>query len=247
MTHSGKSIVLYKSEENSCNYLKGEISASIFANPYETPNWSVYTQLIQKGFRRSGEMVYRPDCASCRQCISVRLKVDDFSPSRRFRRTKKHNQDIETVTAKPQFTAEYFALYQRYLAAQHAGGDMDNPSETDFSNFLITEWSETVFLESRLDGRLLSVAVTDVVLDGLSSVYTFYDPEERKRSLGNFSILSQIALCQRLNGQYLYLGYWVSGCQKMAYKNDFAPLEYFYDDQWLDKTNFTNIVGATAT
>lgn len=241
MTRSSESIDLYKSEENSCNYLEGEISASIFANPYTPPDWALYTHLIQKGFRRSGEMIYRPDCAACRQCISVRLKVSDFTPNRRFRRTKNQNQDIVTTAAKPQFTDDYFDLYQRYLSAQHAGGDMDNPSDEDFRNFLITTWSDTVFLESRLNGQLLSVAVTDVVLDGLSSVYTFYEPEERKRSLGNFSILSQIDLCLQLNVQYLYLGYWISGCQKMAYKHDFTPLEYFYDNQWLDKTSFTKL------
>lgn len=247
MNQSGESIDLYKSEENSCNYLDGEISASIFANPYSPPDWPLYTQLIQKGFRRSGEMIYRPDCTSCRQCISVRLKVSDFSANRRFRRTWNNNHDIKTEATKPQFTDEYFALYRHYLSIQHAGGDMENPTEKDFSSFLITDWTDTVFLESRLDGRLLSVAVTDIVLDGLSSVYTFYEPEERKRSLGNFSILCQIELCRQLNIPYLYLGYWISGCQKMAYKNDFSPLEYFYNNQWLDKPTFEQLTSAKTT
>lgn len=244
MNKPGESIDLYRSEENNCNYLEGEISASLFANPYSAPDWTLYKLLIQKGFRRSGEMIYRPNCTNCRQCISVRLKVGEFSANRRFRRTRNTNHDIETNAAKPQFTDEYFALYRRYLSVQHAGGDMDNPTEQDFRNFLITDWSDTVFLESRLDGRLLSVAVTDIMLDGLSSVYTFYEPEERKRSLGNFSILCQIELCRKRDIPHLYLGYWISGCQKMAYKNEFGPLEYFYENQWLDKPTFEQSIGA---
>ena len=239
MNQPGESIDLYKSEENNCNYLEDEKAASIFANPYASPpDWALYTHLIQKGFRRSGEMIYRPDCANCDKCVSVRLKVNDFVPKRRFRRTWNSNQDISTTPVRPLFTDENFALYKTYLSVQHAGGEMDNPTEKDFSNFLINDWSDTVFLESRLNKRLVSVAVTDIVLDGLSAVYTFYSPEERKRSLGNLSILCQIELCRKLDLPYLYLGYWISGCKKMEYKNEFGPLEYFYDNRWLDKSAF---------
>ncbi len=238
MNRLTEGIDLYKSEENNCSYLEGEQSASIYANPYSTPDWGLYTHLIQKGFRRSGEMVYRPDCSNCRKCVSVRLKVGDFTANRRYRRIWIKNHDIETKPSKPQFTEEYYGLYKRYLAIAHAGGDMDNPSEEDFGNFLVTDWSDTVYLESRLEGHLVTVAVTDIVTSGLSSVYTFYEPAEHKRSLGTFSILSQIELCRQLDLPYLYLGYWISGCRKMEYKNEFGPLEYFYGEQWLDKAAF---------
>jgi len=134
---------------------------------------------------------------------------------------------------RARYTAEYFDLYQRYLAARHAGEGMDNPSPEDFERFLLNPWGDALFIEVRLARQCVAVAVTDVIANGLSAVYTFFDPGLTQRGLGRFSILQQIALCQELNLPYLYLGYWVDGCDKMVYKSDFLPQEHYDGNQWL--------------
>ena len=229
MNHESDKLSLYKSGDSECGYLPGLSASSLFANPYDPPDPALYDHLIRFGFRRSGNLVYRPDCTACRRCISVRLRVCDFAPNRRFRRILKKNLSLQTFIAEADFNNDYFALYRLYLSTQHRGGSMDNPTPEDFKRFLLTRWSETLFLEIRgQNNKLLAVAVTDVVEDGLSSVYTFYDPAEKARSPGQFSILQQIELTRQKALPYLYLGYWIADCRKMTYKADYQPLEYFY-------------------
>ncbi|HBR97928.1 MAG TPA: arginyltransferase [Gammaproteobacteria bacterium] len=231
-------IALYKSVAIPCAYRPGLQASNLYANPYDPPDRKRYAHLIRLGFRRSGDLVYRPDCQHCQHCVSVRVKTIEFNPKRRFRRVLRKNSDLAVTVTTPGYSDEMFNLYRRYLQAHHAGGGMDNPSEEDFRQFLVSDWSDTLFMQVRLHGALIAVAVTDVVLDGLSSVYTFYEPDEAQRSLGSFAIMQQIALTRDRALPYLYLGYWVRDSRKMCYKTDFQPLQYYYQRQWLEHDVF---------
>ena len=226
-------IKLYQGSVNECSYLPGQQAINIYADPHHPHPRAVYNQLIKRGFRRSGEFVYKPGCKDCSACVPVRIVCDTFKPRRSDRRNLKVNDDLLVKYVPARYTDVYFDLYSRYLEARHAGGGMDQPAPEDFERFLLNPWGETLFVEISLDGRVIGVAVTDATSDGLSAVYTFFDPEYSRRGLGRFSILRQIELCQDMTLPYLYLGYWVDGCQKMQYKTDFAPQEHFDGHQWL--------------
>jgi arginine-tRNA-protein transferase len=162
----------------------------------------------------------------------VRIPVQEFSLSRGQLRTWRRNLDLEIVPKPAAFDDEHFRLYRRYLGARHAGGGMDNPSEANYLEFLCATWSETIFFEMRAEGRLVAIAVTDVMQNGLSAVYSFYDPDDRRRSLGRHSILFQIEEARRRGLKWLYLGYWIKQCRKMSYKDEYRPLEYYVDNDW---------------
>ena len=226
-------IKLYQGSVSECSYLADRDAINIYADPHHPQPRLVYNQLIRRGFRRSGEFVYRPGCTACRACVPVRILCDAFTPRRTDRRSRTANADL-TVDFRPaRYTDDYFALYTRYLAARHPDGGMDDPEPADFERFLLNPWGETLFVEARLGDRVVAVAVTDAVADGLSAVYTFFDPDEAHRGLGRFSILQQIELCRTLSFPHLYLGYWVDGCRKMQYKTDFRAQEHFDGQQWV--------------
>lgn len=214
-----------------CPYLAGRESISLFAEPDALDN-RLYSRLARLGFRRSGNHVYRPACTRCDACVASRIPVTAFQPRRRDRRCLADNADLEGRWARAHFDSEHFALYCRYLAARHPKGGMDQPTPDQYSQFLIGAWSDTWFLELRLKGRLVALAVTDRLDDGLSAVYTFYDPDLNRRGLGNCSILHQIGQARHLCLPYLYLGYWIAGSPKMAYKGRFRPLEILREDRW---------------
>ena len=226
-------IKLFQGTENDCGYLPEKKAINIYADPNHPNPGDVYNQLISRGFRRSGEFVYRPGCDSCKACVPVRVLAGESKLRRTDRRNLKSNSDLLVRFCRARYTAEYFDLYQRYLAARHAGEGMDNPSPEDFERFLLNPWGDALFIEARLGEQCVAVAVTDVMANGLSAVYTFFDPALNQRGLGRFSILQQIALCTELNLPYLYLGYWVDGCDKMVYKSDFLPQEHFDGNEWL--------------
>jgi arginine-tRNA-protein transferase len=229
-------IKLYQGTVNPCSYLDHQLAVNIYADPHHPHPRSVYNQLIKKGFRRSGEYVYRPGCTNCSACVPVRICAEKFTPRRTDRRNLKRNEDLKVDYQQARYTEEYFELYKRYLAARHQHGGMDDPDPEDFERFLLNPWGETLFVETRLDGRVIAVAVTDATSDGLSAVYTFFDPEQPDRGLGRYCILQQIDLCNSINIPYLYLGYWVDGCQKMQYKTDFRPQEHFNGNEWIAAT-----------
>ena len=133
---------------------------------------------------------------------------------------------------KAHYTEEYFELYRNYLHARHTDGAMSDPTPDDFKQFLYCKWSNTHFIEVRKDGRLLAIAVTDITPSGLSAVYTYFDPAESKRGLGNFCILQQIQQAQDMQLEYLYMGYWINDCNKMKYKINFQPMQAFINDIW---------------
>ena len=225
-------IPLLLSMPQACSYLDGLASSSAFVDPDCGMDSQLYGQLLGAGFRRSGRLVYRPHCPECQQCLSLRLPVDHFEERRRHRRIRQKNRDVRLVSCNARLQAEHYQLFQRYTASRHAGGGMAESTPAQYMDFLSADWSETLFVELRDKGRLLGVAVTDLVTDGLSAVYTFFDPDLSQRSLGTFAVLSQMSMARQLGLPYLYLGYWIRDCGKMAYKADYRPLQVFSSGQW---------------
>jgi leucyl-tRNA---protein transferase len=215
----------YATQPHACSYLPGEQATTLFLDPSQPMDVQVYADLSEMGFRRSGDHLYRPHCLKCDACTPARIPVARFLPNRQQKRIFKRNADLQVEAVKPAFSEENFDLYQRYIEQRHADGDMYPPSRDQFSTFLVRDLAFSRFYEFRLDGRLLAVAVTDVLPNGLSAVYTFYDPDEERRSLGRYAILWQIAEARRLELDALYLGYWIKNCKKMNYKTEYRPIE----------------------
>ncbi len=225
-------IKLYQGSVGDCSYLGERQAINIYADPHHPQPRAVYDQLIRRGFRRSGEYVYRPGCTACSACVPVRILCDRFEPRRTDKRNLARNDDLVVDYRPARYTDAYFKLYERYLAARHPDGGMDDPDPGDFERFLLNPWGETLFVEVRKRNRIIAVAVTDAISDALSAVYTFFDPDEADRGLGRFCILQQIRLCRSLGFPHLYLGYWVDGCRKMQYKTDFRPQQHFDGEGW---------------
>jgi leucyl-tRNA---protein transferase len=228
------SLHFYASTPEVCGYLGDRESVSAFANPYMDMDLETYNELIQFGFRRSGGYLYRPHCPHCNECISIRIKVDQFNLSRNDKRNLNKNSDLTIHAVNGKFQDEHFELYRHYINSRHSGGSMENPSKADYHRFLICDWTDTLFIELRLGKKLLGVAVTDVTSTGYSAVYTFFEPGLQKRSLGHYAILRQIELCQENDLPYLYLGYWIKDCEKMKYKSRYQPAEGFVNGHWVD-------------
>ena len=229
------SLAFFSSEPHFCSYLTDQLSTSLFADPADTMTNQIYDRLINFGFRRSGSFVYTPNCPFCSACQSVRVPVDTFSPNRSQRRARQKNADLKVIQKPAAFEQEHFELYCRYLHKRHSGSTMENPSPEDYMNFLNSEWSDTYFYEFRDTGKsdkLVAVAVADNLSNGLSAVYTFYEPDEEKRSLGKFAILRLIEVAKKQNLDWFYLGYWIDGCRKMQYKSEYQPAEIFYNGHW---------------
>jgi arginyl-tRNA--protein-N-Asp/Glu arginylyltransferase len=225
-------IRVFQTLEHACGYYPERTARNVVLDPVAPTLPALYGRALERGFRRSGGHVYRPNCPGCQACVSSRIDVATFVPDRTQRRCVKRNADLELRVMPAVATDENFALYQRYLATRHAGGGMDDPAPEDFERFLACDWSPTRFLELRRDGELLAVAVTDVLSIGLSAVYTFYAPEHAARSLGTCAILRQVALARANQLPHVYLGYWIAGHPKMDYKARFAALERLHDGQW---------------
>lgn len=227
-------ISLYLSTEHQCSYLEQHSANSLFVDPGIRMRNDIYASLIQQGFRRSGNYIYTPYCKTCHECISVRINVLDFKPGKTLRRCWKQNSGLRVHSRPAVYVQEHFELYADYLGLRHPGGGMDQPTKDKYLDFLTSDWSKTSFLEFREEDKVVAVAVTDRVQDGLSSVYTFFhtDPRYRRRSLGNYAILRQIQEAREAGLRWVYLGYWVRECNKMNYKSRFQPLEYFYDNGW---------------
>jgi arginyl-tRNA--protein-N-Asp/Glu arginylyltransferase len=229
---SGHTIRLFASPPHGCAYLDEREAVTQFIDPSQTLDSRLYSQLVDAGFRRSGEYVYRPRCNPCQACRPARIPTAAFRPSRSQRRTWRRNLDLEVSTMPMGFREEHFALYRRYIASRHAGGDMDVTQPERYKEFLLSSWSDTWCYEFRLDGRLLAVAVVDRLIQGLSAVYTFFDPEYANRGLGTFAVLWEIAEAHGQGLSWLYLGYWIAECAKMSYKSQFQPLEIYRDGMW---------------
>lgn len=234
MTEQAKtSIALFQGMPHPCSYLPDQVTTLHIIDPTFPMHAGYYGALLAQGFRRSGEMVYRPGCQQCRACVPARVPAERFTPNRAQRRCLKANADIQ-VQIKPltAFTDAHFALYSRYLRSRHSEGDMAQHDLADMRRFLGCHWGNVLLIEGWLNNALCLVAVTDKTPLGLSALYTFFDPDMPERSLGTFAILQQIAACQRQGLASLYLGYWIEHSRKMAYKSHFKPLEVLVRDQW---------------
>ncbi len=225
-------LVFYASPPHECSYLPGREAITLFADPHAAMTPQLYSALAEMGFRRSGNYVYRPRCAGCDACRPARIPVEGFVPDRSQRRTWRNNQDLSVTLLPPEFNAEHYELYRQYIHSRHADGGMDVDEPGRYMDFLGSDWMEIEFVEFRLDGRLLMIAVIDVMGDGLSAVYTFYDPAETRRSLGTFAVMWQLEEARRRNLPYVYLGYWIDESPKMAYKKRFHPLELYARGEW---------------
>lgn len=227
-----KTLAFFATPPHDCSYLPDREATTMFVDPRADINKRLYSQLTSLGFRRSGSHYYRPHCESCAACIPVRIDTRYFEHDRNQRRVMSRNADLTCAMAPGHFTDEYYELYDRYIRQRHADGDMYPPSREQFTSFLVEGATETWFLEMRLEGRLIGLAVVDALEDGLSAIYTVFDPEEDKRSLGTFAVLWQIEEVRRRGTPYLYLGYWIKACRKMNYKTRFRPIEALLDGRW---------------
>lgn len=225
-------IAFYATPEHDCSYLDDEKAITLFADPAYPKDTKLYSLLARNGFRRSGEHVYQPHCKDCQKCISVRVPVNEFKPTRSQRRNIKLNQDIEIKTSPAKFDQTHYDLFEYYITSRHKDGGMNDFDIDAYKSFLMCSWANTELMEFYLNNELVAVAVMDVLNDGLSAVYSFFKPELSKRALGKFAILSQIAHAKNHGLDHLYLGYWISECQKMRYKDEYQPLQYFMNGNW---------------
>ena len=223
---------LFQTLPHSCGYFAERTAQNLVIDPAAPQLDQLYGPALERGFRRAGGHLYLPHCGQCRACTPCRIDAEHFAPDRAQKRCMKRNADIVISESMAGYNAERHALYERYLRQRHPGGGMDEADASDFRRFLTAPWSPTLFLEMRLGKRLVAVAVTDVCSNGLSAVYTFFDPDEQARSLGTFAILQQIALARRRGLLWVYLGFWIEGHPKMDYKRRFRPLQVRGNAGW---------------
>lgn len=223
---------LFQTLPHACGYYAERTAQNLVLDPAAPQLDKIYGSALEHGFRRAGGHLYFPHCPQCRACTPCRIDVEKFAPDRSQRRCLKRNADLSLIEVTPGYNHERHALYRDYLQSRHAGGGMDEADASDFRRFLTAPWSPTVFLELRLGERLLGVAVTDICPNGVSAVYTFFDPAEAARGLGTFAILQQVELARRRGLPWVYLGFWIAGHPKMDYKRRFKPLQVRRADGW---------------
>jgi arginyl-tRNA--protein-N-Asp/Glu arginylyltransferase len=225
-------IQFYLTAHYDCSYLPGQRARSQVATPTHLIDGQAYSALIRAGFRRSGQFTYRPNCEQCHACVPVRVDVANFVPNRTQRRCLKRNHHLAARFLPLDFRQEHYDLYRAYLASRHSGGGMDHDDPDQYTQFLLSSNVDSVMVEFRDGDTLVMVSVVDQIEDGLSAVYTFFDPARAQDSLGVYGVLWQIELAQRLEQPYLYLGYWIAESRKMAYKTQYPPLQGLIDGRW---------------
>ncbi|TMJ35019.1 MAG: arginyltransferase [Alphaproteobacteria bacterium] len=240
--HSRNTPQFYLTAPSPCPYLPGQEERKVFTHLLGERAAELNDLLTHGGFRRSQSIAYRPACETCRACISVRVVAESFRPTRSMRRILERNNDLTTEMRVTAPTSEQYSVFRSYLDARHRDGGMADMTVLDYAMMVEDSHVETRMIEYRLrprartsgrsSGQLLAVALTDVLSDGLSMVYSFFDSEEASRSLGTFMILDHIARARRMGLAYVYLGYWVQGSRKMDYKGRFLPQERLTPDGW---------------
>ncbi|MDV7270142.1 arginyltransferase [Thioclava sp. A2] len=230
----------YVTAPQPCPYLDGRAERKLFTALQGEDAEKLNNTLSRQGFRRSQNVLYRPACADCTACLSARIRVADFVPSRNQKRVAKRNEDLKRTATSPWATEEQFALFRRYLDTRHADGGMADMDVFEFAAMIeetpirtrVVEYRETEATPGSVRA-LVAVCLTDVLDDGLSMVYSFYEPDRVKSSVGTYLILDHIEIARRAGLPYVYLGYWVPGSRKMGYKANFSALEIFKGGQWV--------------
>ncbi len=221
----------YVTTPYSCGYLENKMAQSLIVTPQFLINSEIYNNLIKQGFRRSGKFVYRPHCENCQACIPVRLPVNSFVPSRSQKRAYKQHQGLTTRILPVEFKNEHFDLYSAYQVARHNGSN-ELDSKEQYQNFLTQSNVNSRIVEFRLNNLLKIVSVVDLLDDGISAVYTFFETKDTQASYGTFNIMWMANWCQNLGLPFLYLGYWIKNSKKMDYKQKFKPQEMLIDNKW---------------
>jgi arginine-tRNA-protein transferase len=234
-------LALYATPDHDCSYLPGQQASTIFADPKVIIDKHLYSQLSYLGFRRSGQHYYRPNCNNCQACTPIRVNAQGFLKSRSQKRIWKKNINVRGRMLPAGFHEDHYLLYERYILSRHSDGDMYPPSREQYRSFLVEGHDTTQFIEFSEDNHLLGIAVCDQLDDGLSAIYTFFDPELSSRSLGTYAILWQLEEARKQNLNYLYLGYFIKECKKMAYKTKFSPYEARLEDQWFTEAQLIQI------
>jgi leucyl-tRNA---protein transferase len=228
----------YATAPYACSYLPNKTARSQVATPSHLINADIYSELLNAGFRRSGLYTYRPYCDECKACIATRILVNQFVPTRSQRRAWKKHSNLEAFVLNLGYQEEHYQLYQRYQNDRHSGGDMDSDDQDQYMQFLLQSRVNSRIVEFRdgpqdaHPGRLRMVSMIDILDQGISSVYTFYDASDPSASFGSYSILWQIEQAKVLNLPYLYLGYYIRESEKMSYKIKYQPMEGLIDDHW---------------
>lgn len=232
MTSSMRDLKVYTTYPHSCSYLKDQEATTLFVDPRQTVDKALYSKLSMLGFRRSGNHVYRPHCTHCEACIPARIPVAEFEAKRGQRRVLRRNNDLMVVDCDDIRDEEAYDLYHRYICYRHSDGDMYPPDRGQYEAFLNSVWDCTRYYRFYDRDTLIAIAVVDELDDGLSAIYTFFDPDADKRSLGAYAILWQIEKARAMGLEHLYLGYWIRNCRKMAYKSEYRPLQLYVKSRW---------------
>ena len=236
------SIPLVLTQAHPCSYLDTQQSQSVFVHPDYPLSTSIYAKLIEQGFRRSGDDVYVPHCPQCTACIPARIAVQQFKPDRSQQRCWRKNSHTKAVIKPAVFEQAHYDLYLRYQQSRHTGGNMAESSPEEYINFLSSSWCDTVFVEFSIDNELAGVAVVDQLDNALSAVYTFFDPKFSSYSLGVYAVLWQIEHAKSQHRDFVYLGFWIQACQKMAYKSNYQSLQILRDKQWSELSETSSLI-----
>ncbi|WP_353172857.1 arginyltransferase [Paracandidimonas soli] len=229
-----QTLQFYATAAYPCSYLPDKLARSQVAAPTHLIDTAAYSKLIRRGFRRSGLFTYRPHCDNCQACLPIRVDASGFQPGRTQQRTWRRHRELQARVLPLLWSEEHYAMYRRYQRSRHPGAGMDEDDANQYREFLLTSRVDSRLVEFRLpSGELQMVSLIDLVEDGISAVYTFFDPDARG-SLGTYGVLWQIEYCRRHSLPWLYLGYWIRESRKMAYKNQYRPFQVLSRGAWAE-------------
>ena len=234
---SFEKIHFYTTTKYSCSYIDKMNAQSLVVTPYKSIKQNIFQDLVEKGFRRSGQYIYKPNCESCTACIPIRLVADKFLPSKTQKRIIRNHSHLRTQEAPLIFKQNHFDLYLKYQNKRHSPLENKQNDLNDYNDFLIKSNVKSKLIEF-WDGDLLKiVTIVDILNDGISAVYTFFNPNDKKVSYGTYAVTWLINWCKKEQLKYIYLGYWIGECNKMKYKTNFKPYELFIDGYWQENTS----------